>query len=187
MKNRRLSFKTLKNAFRSLKNIAKEKDGYYKPVYRVASIEQDETGEYYIVIQMIGKSTTYKTKPEKLLGDDELVDLFSPRDIRNLTYLGYLGINGPKYKILAKRLLKDKDQTIFAVIKKGEKKYKTVTASEISTNEEILQGLTQKDAHMIGFTSATEHFTAEKQQKEKLLKQLKNDAEKHDFDEDQKS
>lgn len=73
------------------------------------------------MIQIIGKATTFVAKPEELLMDDAIVDLFSPRDVRNLTYLGYLGINGPKYKILAQKLSEQADQTLFAILKKGEK------------------------------------------------------------------
>jgi len=53
-----------------------------------------------------------------------------------------------------------------------------VTAKEISSNEEILKSLSQKEAHMIGFAAATEQMTIEKQQKEALLKQLQTDENK---------
>lgn len=104
-----------------------------------------------------------------------MVDLFSPRDIRNLTYLGYLGMNAPKYKILAQQLSENCDQTIFALHKKGDKKHSVVTAHDISSNEDILKSLNQKEAYMIGFAAATEQMMAEKQQKDALLKQLHAD------------
>lgn len=159
---------TLKRVIKSTQNGAAS----YSPVYRVVSIELNKTGEYIVVIQIIGKAVTYCIKPETLLADDAMVDLFSPRDIRNLTYLGYLGINAPKYKILAQQLSDEKDQTIFALRKTGDKKHSVVTAQEISSNEEILKGLSQKEAHMIGFAAATEQMIIEKRQKEALLKQL---------------
>lgn len=161
-------------AFKKSTQIVRNEAGYYKPVYRIVSIEKDDTDQYYITIQVIGKPLSYKTKPEKLLSDDKLVNLFSPIDIRNLTYLGYLGINAPKYKILAKQLSDEKGETLFAIKKKGEKNQHVVTATQISTNENILKELNQIDAHMIGFTTATEQASIEKQQKEKIMKQLKN-------------
>jgi len=165
-------------ALKNLMQSAKNKNESYTPIYRVASIDQDKSGEYSVVIQMIGKAVAYTIKPEELLADDKMVDLFSPRDIRNLTYLGYLGMNAPKYKILAQQLSENCDHTIFALHKKGDKKHSVVTAKEISSNEEILKSLSQKEAHMIGFAAATEQMTIEKQQKEALLKQLQTDENK---------
>ena len=168
----------IKQWIRALQHVGKttQNNGdFYRPVYRVARIEKTDTGEYSIVIQMIGKAMGYRIKPEKLLADDAMVDLFSPRDIRSLTYLGHLGINAPKYKILAQQLSEEKDQTIFALHKKGDKNHSVVTAQEISSNEEILKNLSQKEAHMIGFAAATEQMAIEKQQKDALLKQLQAD------------
>lgn len=167
-------------ALKDLMQAAKSKEESYTPIYRVASIDQDQSGEYSVTIQMIGKAVAYTIKPEELLADDKMVDLFSPRDIRNLTYLGYLGMNAPKYKILAQQLSENCDQTIFAIHKKGDKKHSVVTAKEISANEEILKNLSQKEAHMIGFAAATEQMMTEKQQKETLLKQLHADNDKTD-------
>ena len=162
-------------ALKNLTQSAKGNGDSFTPIYRVASIDRDEAGEYSVVIQMVGKAVAYTVKPETLLADDKMVDLFSPRDIRNLTYLGYLGMNAPKYKILAQQLSENCDQMIFALHKKGDKKHSVVTAQEISSDEEILKNLSQKEAHMIGFAAATEQMTDEKKQKEALLKQLHAD------------
>jgi hypothetical protein len=165
-------FKHLTTLRHTIKQLMKNESGCYRAAYRVVDIEQDEDGEYFVVVQIIGKSISYKAKPEKLLADNKIVNLFSPVDIRNLTYLGYLGINAPKYKILAKQLSQDATQTLFAIHKKGEKGHKIVTANEISTNEELLHGLNQNDAHMVGFTTATEQREVERREVEKLKKQL---------------
>jgi hypothetical protein len=132
--------------------------------YRVVDLSQNETGIYYAEIQRIGKNSSLKMEPEKILADDALVNCFSPTDIRTLSYFSHLGINGPKYKILAKRLSEDNDQMLFVIHKKGDKDYKIITANEISNNEEILLGLSQKDAHMIGITTAIEQPILEKKQ-----------------------
>lgn len=147
----------------------------YTPSYRIVNIEQSSNSEYQVTIQLIGKNILLEVVPEKLLADDKLVNCFSPTDIRTLTYLGYLGINSPKYKILAKHLSEKSDQILFSVHKKGEKKYKIITADEISKNEEMIQGLSQQEAHMVGLTTATEQPILEKRQKEALLKNLGNE------------
>src|SRR3990167_10631970 len=120
MKNFKLFFTKIIQSMRDFKCTAKTARETYHPSYRVVRIEKDEQEHYCVVIQIIGKSTTFISKPEELLMNDEIINLFSPRDVRNLTYLGYLGLNGPQYKILAQKLSEEADQTLFAVIKKGD-------------------------------------------------------------------
>lgn len=151
------------------KNLAVNKLEIFKPIYRVVRIEKNKHNDYEVAIQIIGKNTFFKMKPEKILADDKMTDLFSPRDIRTLTYLGYLDINSPKYRILAKRLSEGDNKMLFALIKKGDKIPTVKTASEISQEQDILSQIDQKDAHMIGYTAASEAMLDEKLEKERLL------------------
>jgi len=125
------------------------------------------------MIQVVGKSTTFKMQPEKILADDTMTNQFSPCDVRTLTYLGYLGINSPKYKILAKKLSEDNDKMIFAVHEKGSNKVETKTADQITADTEILKSLDQQDAHMVGYTVATEQTLSEEKLKLAALAQMK--------------
>jgi len=52
-------------------------------------VDESDDKEYIVTIQIINKSVTFRMKPEEILAKDALVDQFSPRDIRTLTYLGY--------------------------------------------------------------------------------------------------
>lgn len=144
----------------------------YRPTHRVLSIEQNEDESYVATIQMINTSYIFKKSPEEILSDDAMTDLFSPRDVRTLTYLGYLGVNSPKYKILAKRLSESDSKITFAVKQKGKREPIIKTADEISSDAQILSGLHQRDAHMVGFVRASESISDETKQKEALLKQL---------------
>jgi hypothetical protein len=145
-----------------------KKTNLYK--FRVTTIEQDDNGDYSINAQIINKNMFVKMKPEEILADDELTNSFSPLDVRTLTYLGYLGLNSPQYKILAQRLSEKDNRLVFAIKEKGKKKPIIKTADEISTDEELLGSLDQKDAHMVGFTAANESAIIEKQQRKTLLK-----------------
>ncbi|OGT05833.1 MAG: hypothetical protein A2103_01045 [Gammaproteobacteria bacterium GWF2_41_13] len=140
----------------------------FKPVYRIASIEKEKQGDYEITIQLIGKSTVFKMKPEEILANDGMTDQFSPRDVRTLTYLGYLDINSPKYRILAKKLSEKDNRMLFALHKKGDKTLHFKTAIEISQNKEILKQIDQHDAHMVGYMVASEAMLEEKKLKKKL-------------------
>ncbi len=163
--------KKIGSGIKKLRELVKQANQYksYSPVYKVEEINQDEEGQYIVVIRIINKSAVFHIKPEELLADDTLVDQFSPRDIRTLTYLGYLGVNAPKYKILAKRLSTQHDKIVFAIKKKGEKEVIIKTAQEILNEQEILASLNPEDAKVIGYTVATEHMHDEKTQKQKLM------------------
>ena len=162
---------------RSISEVSKQ------PLYRIVSIDQDETENYIATIQVTNKSHTFKMKPEEILADDHMTDAFSPRDIRTLTYLGYLGINAPKYKVLAKRLSDNDAKLVFALQVRGQKKPVIRTADEISTDEDLIAGLDQKDAHLIGYTSASEREALEKAQMKKLLAQKTQAIKKDKTDE----
>lgn len=136
--------------------------------YRVVSINLDECNNYVATIQVIGKGQVFTMKPEEILANDDLTNLFSQMDIRMLTYLGYLGINSPKYKILAQRLYQNDEKILFAIAERGKRDHLVKTAEEISLDEKMLNQLDQKDAHLVGYTCATEQILGEKLQMQKI-------------------
>src|SRR5579872_303226 len=143
----------------------------FTPSLRLVEIMKTVEDEFVVTIQIINKDIIYNAKPEEILVNDHLVDQFSPRDIRTLTYLGYLGINGPKYKILAQRLSEDNDKIIFALKKKGQKNIIVNTADEILNKKEIMTGLQASDAQIIGYTAASESIFSEKRMKDVAAQQ----------------
>ena len=165
-------FTIVKKIFQELKE-AKAKNTY-TPSYRVLEILQDEEGRYTIHIQVIGKSLTFHAKPEELLAEDKVVDQFSPRDVRTLTYLGYLGINAPKYKILAQRLIDD-NKVAFVIKKRGAKEVLVKTAGQLLQEREIIANMHPDDAKIIGYTSAAETTQEEFKLKKEILKKLSKD------------
>lgn len=155
---------SIKKILKLLSDLQKSKS--FTPAYRIVEITQTETDEHIVTIQIINKSVVFQTKPEEILSNDNLVDLFSPRDVRALTYLGYLSLNNPKYKILAQRLSEENDKVLFALRKRGEKKVVVKTADEILNEKEILNNLNAQDAHTVGYTVASESVINEKKLKE---------------------
>lgn len=142
----------------------------FVPTYRIVSIKQNEEDDYEVSVQVIGTATVIKMKPEEILADDDLTNKFSPTDVRTLTYLGYLDINSPKYKILARRLSEKDNKVVFALHKKGSKNVEIKVASEISQNPDILKQLHPEDVHMVSYIAGTEYTLEEQIEKEKLLK-----------------
>lgn len=150
----------LQRAINFLSTFFKEPYLKIKPKFRVLRIEKTEDDEFNVIVQLINKNQVFVMKAEDILANDALTDSFYPRDIRTLTYLGYLGINSPKYTILAKRF-KENNQLVFALQEKKSKKILVKTSDEISANKDILGGLNQMDAHMVGFSTATDHVIQE--------------------------
>ena len=111
-KKKRLFFKIAKRVLNFLQSTS------LRPAYKVVLIEENNKGYYEATIQLTGKNITYKIKPEEILADDKMTSQFSQHDIRTLTYLGYLGMNSPKYRILARRLAEN-DQMLFLIHEKG--------------------------------------------------------------------
>lgn len=139
------------------------------PRYRILSIEKDEDGQFMAEIQVVNKKQVFRIKPETVLADDTLTDGFHPRDIRTLTYLGYLGINGPKYKILAQRLCESDEKLEFALGKRGSRDTIVKKADEISDDHDLLNNLDQQDAHRVGYVRASEDASKEAAQKAALI------------------
>ena len=128
----------------------------YYSAYRVVDITQNEDELYTVMVQVLNKRCTFYMKPEEILSNDKLVDLFSPRDVRMLTYLGYLCKNAPQYKILAQRLSATTDQMVFALKHRASQSIVTKTAKQIMQDSSIVHSISSKDATAIGYVAATE-------------------------------
>jgi hypothetical protein len=152
----------MKNLFKKISTYLKQlsQKNSYTPAYRILDLFEDENKNYTVHIQIINKNLNFHARPEELLAKDNIVDKFSPRDVRTLTYLGYLGINAPKYKILAQRMVDNK--TLFVIKKRGEKNMILKTGDELMQENEIISSMESSDAQIIGYTVATEDIQREK-------------------------
>lgn len=156
----------LKATVQFMKNLNKNKvDG---PKYRVVEIFKDDDDTYSALLQIINKNATFYAKPEEILADNNFVDCLSPRDVRTLTYLGYLSLNQPQYKILAQRLSEKSE--VFVMKKRGEKKPIIKTATEISKEMEMISKMNSQDAKTIGYAIANSEIKQEKLEKNEIKK-----------------
>ncbi len=141
----------------------------YKPNYRILEIYKNDKDEYIAQIQVINRNHVFTVRIEEILAKDDLVDQFSPRDIRTLTYLGYLSINSPQYKILAKRLSEGDGKLIFSIKQKGNRNIINKTADEMVKEKEIAESLSSRDAQALGYVLASESRIEEDKLKKTLL------------------
>lgn len=55
-------------------------------IYRVVEIKQSSSGQYKLIIQVIGKSTVFVCTPQELVTNDRMLEGFSKKDVRAITY-----------------------------------------------------------------------------------------------------
>ncbi len=120
------------------------------PKYNIIEVYQDDDGDHFVKVKHFGKHLIESMDPIKILSDDQLTDSFSQRDVRTLTFLGYLSQNNPKYQILAQRISKDK-KIVFAIKKKGSNTVSMKSADEVYNDKDIISNLNHKDAHDVGY------------------------------------
>ena len=136
----------------------------YEPTYKVRTITKVDENEFIINVQAINKNLFFDAKPEEILSDDGLVDLFSPRDIRSITYLGYLCASAPEYKVLAKKVMEDTDEVHFVIKTKSDKKTITKAAQEIIQEPSIMNNVSPQDATSISYAAARDLDAATKRE-----------------------
>lgn len=129
----------------------------YKPSYKLVEIFKNEDDEYIVHIQIINKKLVFYTKPQEILMDDEFVDQFSPRDIRTLTYLGYLSLNKPEYSITAQRVI-ESNKILFAIKHNPKDKIIIKTANQIINEQDIISRMSPTDAVKIGYALGSNDF-----------------------------
>lgn len=133
-------------------------------IYRLIDHKKNNTGEYEITVQLIGKSLVFKSTPKEIMANDDLLESFSKKDIRLLTYLACQDIQEPKYEILGQKFIRNMNKFFFRLkhAKTGEEMEKSAT--EISADSSLIKSLTPEDAHTIGYVTANEQIKEEKKQ-----------------------
>lgn len=163
--------KSIKQTIRFVTRIKRCSMKYYTPRYKLLNVYKDENDKYMATFQFINKGHTFHAKPDEILSDDNFVNFLSPLDVRTLTYLGYLEMNQPEYKLLAKRLSEDNSE-VFIIKKRGEKSVITKTAEEINYSTDIISKMGAEDAKTIGYAIASMEVLEEKRGKAEALNEL---------------
>ncbi len=142
-----------------------------RDIFRIVDMEQGRGGKYKLVVQIVGKNITYKITPEEILADDKMLEGFSRQDVRNLTYLACqikAEPNAPKSRILVQEFCDNYNRMMFSISRPDDEAVVMKSASEISLDKDLLAELSQEDAHMVGYTTATEQMLEEQKLKERL-------------------
>lgn len=130
--------------------------------YRIIHVEEIES-QCLLTVQIVGKSITFKCQPEEIAADDLLLEKFSKKDVRTITYYACHEIKKPKRKIIWQQFSEKLNKMLFGIQRRGQEGVTPTTADEISKNTNFIKDLSQLDAHMVGFTTATEQLIQEKE------------------------
>lgn len=144
-----------------IKNYEEARDYISQASHRIVGYEKNEVGRHEVLIQLIGKNVTFKIFPEDILADDSMTELFSKKDIRNLTYLACENLKEPKQLIVGQKFKRKANKFFFKLKhgKTGEEIEKS--AEEISVDEDLINSMHPRDAHVIGFVTANEQIKKE--------------------------
>lgn len=130
--------------------------------YRIVEIKEKKDSSCELVIQIVGKNITFKSRPEKIAGDDQMLENFSRQDVRTITYFATQEIKKPKYKILIHEFCSAFNKMIFSLKKSDKDEIVQKTADQISADKELLKQLSQEEAHLVGYMAASEKAEADK-------------------------
>ncbi len=126
------------------------KEGSHQPPYIVEDVSTEKCG-LYVHYRLRGKSNTIKQKLEEILLDDNSINMFDQKTIRTLTYLLLRDSLSPKMSIQAQKLNENADSHIMKIKSEGSNLTQEITASDLSQNKEMIEKLTSKEAHRIGY------------------------------------
>lgn len=129
-------------------------------ILRVVNCQTKPGNKYILEVQVINKASIFKCKASVIAGDDKLLECFSKRDVRMITFLASKELLEPNYKISSIQFNNDENETIFHLKNITTNEIKKMKISDLSANK-ILSELGQEDAYKLGYTSATEEFIKE--------------------------
>lgn len=144
---------------------------YRQESFRIVEIISNQDEECIFKIQLIGKNVLFEFSPQEIAGNDQMLEGFSKKDIRTITYHATKEIEKPQYKILSQEFQEETNKTIFKIRKHGSTTSIEKTANQLSLSKELLNQLTQEEAHMVGYVTASEKVANEKAEIEALQKE----------------
>lgn len=135
---------------------------------RILDITRNKTGKNLLKIQIIGKASVFECTPEEIVSNDKLLEAFSKKDIRTITYFATQEIKKPKYKILLQEFREGINRMIFKIAAPNLAEPIEKTAEQISLDKNLINKLSAEDAHFVGFTTAAEQAIRDKEEMERL-------------------
>jgi len=125
-------------------------------IYRIVEIKQSLSGRYRIIIQVIGKSSIIECSPEEIVAVDWLLEGFSKKDIRTITYFACEQIKKPNYKIMMQEFCEKLNRMIFKLKEAESDALVIKTANQIVMDKELINKLSKEDINSISYIAGYE-------------------------------
>ncbi|HSW68874.1 MAG TPA: hypothetical protein VLI69_01780, partial [Gammaproteobacteria bacterium] len=103
-----------------------------------------------------GKSTIIECTPEEIVTNDHMLEGFSKKDIRAITYFACEEIKKPKYKIIAQEFSGDLNTLLFKLKKCDGDEVILMTAGQIVLDRELINNLSVEDVRSISYAAGHE-------------------------------
>ena len=135
-------------------------------IYRVVEIKQSSGCHYKLAIQIIGKSTVVECTPHEIVANDQMLEGFSKKDIRAITFFACEQSKKPKYKVVMQEFCDTFNKILFKLKKHDSDEIVLKTAGQISLDKNLINDLSQEDACSISYTAGlNNHFLKNMQMK----------------------
>lgn len=151
-----------------LKQYHELKQQSQQDTFRIIEIKEQKNGSYQFMIQIIGKRIRFKSSPEELAADDNMMQRFSRHDVRTITFFACQERKKPKYKILMKEFCSTFNKMVFSFGKRGSNTVTQKTAAQIAKDTDVIKNISPEEAYVIGFTLAAEKNQLDESQRKAL-------------------
>ncbi len=150
------------------------KELHAREAYRISEIKRDnESGTHSVKVVIVGTGKIVDFTPEEIVADDRMIESFSKKDVRIITYLACSNNKLAKYKITSQHFCEKLRKFVFCIRKRKSSDVLQKSASEISKDKTIIANLDAEDAYRVGYAYGNESVLAEGKQKIILLKRQK--------------
>ncbi len=132
--------------------------------------ENNVTGEEKFVIQLTNKKVFFELSPEKIVLDEKMLRGFSPLDIRTITYYACKKMDLDKipkkespitriYRVVAQVFSRHSKQEMITLENEETGNVISQPVQTISNSPEMIDKMSPKDAHLVGFVAGSEVAT----------------------------
>lgn len=132
-------------------------------IYRIIDIKNNSKNETILLAQVIGKSSLFQTTPLEILTNDDLLNGFSKKEIRMISYLASKSDNQkPSYKIFGHEICIRTNSIIYKLKNLTNKIVITKSAKELLLDKDLIKHISPEDALNVGFVAGSESVASEK-------------------------
>jgi hypothetical protein len=133
-----------------------------------------KTNEELFLVQMTGKNVFLKMSPKEIAADDNMLQGFSPLDIRTITYFAckehfetrQQKAVEPKrnilYRIVAQTFSRRQKKQMLVIEQTHKVEVLTTSVQTVSNNPEMIDGFSPRDAHQVGYAAGIESVVNER-------------------------